>query len=178
MRELSEAAEIRLTMIEFYYQINNASVAAKTFKVSRKNFYKWLRRYEKSGKNLSSLENISKTPKTKRSKDLDFKTELEIKHLREKYIRLGKVKLQLLFKKQYKRFISQSHIAYVIQKYNLFYDPVLAKSIRSKKNKARGAKKIRINQVSPGDYVTAEKPFFFCLDSIVLYLPYGIKDMS
>src|SRR3989344_8542816 len=118
MGDISSTAQTRLAMIEFYYQVKDASVVAASFKLSRKAFYKWLRRYEKSGRNISSLENLPKTPVGKRTKTLDFKTELEIKHLREKYIRLGKVKLQILFKKQHNRFVSQSHISYVIQKYN------------------------------------------------------------
>lgn len=175
MGDISAKAEIRLAMIEFFYQIKDVKIASKAFKVSRKTFYKWFSRYINSGKKLSSLEDLPKTPITKRVKTLDFKTELDIKHLREKYIKLGKVKLQILFKKQYGYYVSQSHIAYVISKYNLFYDPVGAKRVRSKKVKGKGAKKTRINEINPKDYLTEDKPFFFCLDSIVLYLPYGIK---
>jgi hypothetical protein len=134
-----------------------------------------LRRYEKSGKKLQSLEDLPKTPIVKRSKSLDLKTELKIKHLREKYIRLGKAKLQKLFKKGYGKDISQHNISFVIQKYNLFLDPQKAKKIRLKKEKGKGGKKIRINEVNPKDYLKKDKPFFFCLDSIILYLPYGIK---
>lgn len=175
MVDLSSTGQRRLSMIEFYYQVKDATTASHLFKVSRKTFYKWKDRFEKSGRKLSSLEDSSKTPHTKRSKILDFATELEIKHLREKKIRTGKVKLQRLFKTQYGEFVSQSHISHVIQKYNLYYDPVKAKNIKLKKRKDWGAKKIRINEVNPKDYLTEEKPFFFMTDTIVLYLPYGIK---
>jgi len=175
MGEISTTAQLRLSAIEFYYQIRNVSVVCKSFKLSRKSFYKWRLRYEVSGKRLSSLENISKAPKTKRKTDLDFKTETDIKHLRAKYIRLGKIKLQKLFKDEYGYYISQSHISYVIKKHNLYFDPVTAKRIRSKKIKGRGHKKIRINEVNPSDYLSPDKPFFFTTDTIVLYLPYGIK---
>jgi len=175
MGKISAIAQTRLAMIEFYYQVKDVTVVCRSFKTSRKTFYKWFNRFEKSGRKLSSLEDIPKTPITKRTKTLDFKTELNIKHLREKYIRLGKVKLQKLFKTEYNQYISQSHIAYVIKKYNLYHNPVKTKNIRSKKDKLRGARKIRINETNPKDYLTKDKPFFFCLDSIVLYLPYGIK---
>jgi hypothetical protein len=132
-------------------------------------------RYESSGKRLFSLEDNPKIPKNKRKTILDFNTELEIKHLREKYIKLGKVKLKKLFEKEYGKYISQHHISFVIQKYNLYFDPQKAKKIRSKKEKGKGGKKIRINEVNPKDYLKKDKPFFFCLDSIILYLPYGIK---
>lgn len=175
MGEISSTAQLRLSAIEFFYQIRNVSVVCRSFKLSRKSFYKWKARYESSGKRLSSLENISKAPKTKRETILDFKTELDIKHIRLKYIRLGKVKLQKLFKDEYGYFVSQSHVSYVIQKHNLYFDPVTAKRIRSKKIKGRGNKKLRINEVNPNDYLSTEKPFFFTTDTIVLYLPYGIK---
>ena len=175
MEDISSTAKLRLSLFEFYYQIKNVQVVCRLFKISRKSFYKWKDRYEKSDKRLSSLEDISKAPKTKRSINLDFKTELNIKHIREKYIRLGKVKLQRLFKDEYGYFVSQNHISYVIKKYNLYYDRVKAKRIRSKKIKGRGGKKIRINEINPKDYISINKPFFFCFDTIVLYLPYGIK---
>ncbi len=175
MGKISAQAEKRLAMIEFYYQVKDVVVASSSFKISRKTFYKWLKRYERSGKRLSSLEDQPKAPLVKRKTTLDLNTELKIKHLREKYIRLGKVKLQRLFKKEYGGYVSQSHIGYVIKKYNLYYDPVKAKAIRSKKIKGRGAKKIRINEVGPKDYLSDSKPFFFATDTIVLYLPYGIK---
>jgi len=175
MKQISSMAEKRLSAIEFYYQIKDASTTCRLFKISRKTFYKWLMRYEKSGKQLLSLENISKAPHVKRKTVLSFKTELNIKHMREKYIRLGKKKLQKLFKDEYGRHISCHHISYVIQKYDLYFDKNRAKRVRSKKIKGRGAKKIKINEVNPNDYLSESKPFFFATDTIVLYLPYGIK---
>ena len=50
--------------------------------------------------------------------------------------------MQRLFKTQYGKFVSQSHITQVIQKYNLHHDPVKAKNIKLKKRKGLGAKKI------------------------------------
>jgi transposase-like protein len=163
-KDLSPIAKNRLSAIEFYYQIKDVSLVCRLYHASRKTFYKWLRLYEKSGKKLQSLEDLPKTPIVKRSKSLDLKTELEIKHLREKYIKLGKVKHKMLFEKEYGRYISQHHISFVIQKYNLFLDPQKAKKIRLKKEKGKGGKKIRINEVNPKDYLKKDKPFFFCLD--------------
>lgn len=73
--------------VEFYYQIKDITAVCRLFKLSRKTFYKWLNRYESSGRKLLSLEDISKSPITKRLRILDFKTELAIRHLRGKYIR-------------------------------------------------------------------------------------------
>jgi transposase InsO family protein len=172
---LSARAQLRLSMIEFYYQIRDASVVSRSFHVSRKTFYKWLHLYEKSGKNVSSLENTTTAPHHRRESTLSTQSELRIKHLREKYVRLGKVKLQRLYQNEYGHLVSQSHIALTIRKYNLYYDPVAAKHLRLRKDKHRGAKKIHIHDINPHDYVTPEKPFFFTVDTIVLYMPYGMK---
>jgi hypothetical protein len=36
-------------------------------------------------------------------------------------------------------------------------------------------KKIRIDKIDKENLITKEKPFFFCFDTVVLYLPYGVK---
>ncbi len=40
MIDISSTAQTRLAMIEFYYQIKSVSVVCKSFKISRKTFYK------------------------------------------------------------------------------------------------------------------------------------------
>jgi transposase InsO family protein len=175
MTNLSPIAQSRLAMIEFYHQIRDITVVSKAFKISRKTFYKWLDRYESSGKSLSSLEDRSRAPKKQRTINLTFEEEMNIKHLREKHIKLSKTKLQILYKKKHLQYMSQHHIQYVIEKHNLYFDSIMAAKNRSKKDKRRGAKKLRINEVNPRKYLTTDKPFFFCCDTIVLYLPYGIK---
>lgn len=175
MGEMSFQAKQRLSMLEFFYQVRDASVAARTFKMSRKSLYKWRTRYEKSGKQISSLEDVSKAPHTRRKVQLSFTEEMNIKCLRKQHIRLSKTKLQILYRRKHNVFMSQHHIQHVIEKHNLYYDSITTKRRSLKRTKGRGAKKIRINEVNPHDYVSPQKPFFFCTDTIVLYLPYGIK---
>jgi len=79
-----------------------------------------LTRFEKDGRRLFLLEDLPKTPKQKRKTTLNFKTELDIKHLkREKHPKIGKKKFQILFQKEYGFFVSQNHIFYVIKKFIL-----------------------------------------------------------
>lgn len=132
--------KIRLKILNAYYILKNVNIVCQIFDISPKTFYKWKNRYEKRGGKLSFLEDLSKTSIKKKTKQLDFETEIKIKHLREKYIRLGKVKLQKLFLKEYGYFVSQHHISYAISKYNLFYDPVKAKRIKTKRQKNKGKK--------------------------------------
>lgn len=174
MDKLSESARHRLSMIEWYYQIRDVSVTCRLFHTSRKTFYKWLSRYERSGRKGASLENESRAPRTTRSSTLSFTQEMQIKHIREQYIRLGKKKLQILYEKRHLAYISQHHIQRVIEKHNLYYDATQAQRIRTKKHR-KGKKKIRIHEISLPDYITQEKPFLFATDTIVLYLPGGMK---
>lgn len=173
MVELSFQAKQRLAFLEFYQVVGDVSLACKLFKISRQAFYKWKARY--SSDNLSSLEDLSKVPKTKRKGSLTLKQEENIKELRKKYLRTGKVKLTILYQKEHGEKISSWQVQKVIQKHNLYYDPNRAKKIRTKKHKSLGKKKIRVNEVDPQDYVSQDKPFLFCTDTIVLYLPWGIK---
>ncbi|GEM_PF-6426261 len=69
-----------------------------------------------SGKKIESLKDKSRRPKRVRESELTWEKEIRIKRLREKYIRIGKVKLQKLYKKEYGGYISQHHISYVIKK--------------------------------------------------------------
>ena len=129
MGEQTILAQQRLAMLDFYSQVRDVTLTCQVFKVSRKTFYKWKRRYEESGKRLSSLENQSRAPKRKREKQLTWEQELRIKKLREKYLGLGKTKLQLIYQQRYGEYISSHHIQYVIQKYHLYPDPIKAKRV-------------------------------------------------
>lgn len=173
MVELSFQAKQRLAFLEFYQVVKDVSLVCRSFKISRQTFYKWKTRYNPD--NLSSLEDLSKTPKTKRKGSLALEQEGRIKQLRKKPLRTGKVKLAILYQREYEEKISSWQIQKVIQKHNLYYNPVKAKNIRTKKHKTKGKKKVRINEVNPKDYIFQNKPFFFCTDTIVLYLPWGIK---
>ena len=175
MGEPSILAQQRLSMLDLYYQLKNVSLVCRVFKVSRKTFYKWKKRFEESGKKLSFLENQSRAPKRKREKQLTWEQEVRIKRLRKQHLTLGKAKLQIIYQKRYKQYISQHHIQYVIEKYNLYPDPNQAKRVRTKRIKNRGKRKTRIFEVNPLSLITKDKPFFFCLDTIVLYLPWGVK---
>ena len=171
MGELSPVAKTRLAFLEFYKEITDVSVVCRAFKISRETFYKWKKRYNPA--DLSSLEDLPKTPQTKRTDMLSFTKQQELKKYREKYIKQGKIKLAKMWQEEYRENISSWQFQKVIEKYELYHDKIKAKKLKIKKDRYRGAKKIRINTINPKDYVSADKPFFFCCDSIVLYLPWG-----
>jgi len=154
--------------------IKDVSLVCRSFKISRQTFYKW--RGRDNSNNLNSLENLSKAPKNKRKGSLTLNQEENIKDLRRGHLRTGKIKLAYLYQQEYGEKISSWQIQKVIEKHQLYYDPMKAKKIRTKRRRSTwGKKKIRINEIQPQDYLSKDKPFFFCTDTIVLYLPWGIK---
>lgn len=171
MGELSPQGKTRLAFLEFHKEIKDVSVVCKAFKISRETFYKWKRRFDSN--DLSSLEDKPKTPKTKRKGILSFEKEQDLKKYREKYIKQSKIKLSYMWQDEYKEKISSWQFQKVIEKYELYPDKEKVKKLKIKKDRNRGAKKIRINNINPKDYISKDKPFFFCCDSIVLYLPWG-----
>ena len=175
MVELSFQAKQRLAFLEFYQVVKDVSLTCKIFKISRQTFYKWQKRYDPN--DLTSLGNQSKAPKTKRKGILTLGQENNIKKLRKRKrnIRLGKVKLAILYEQKFKEKISSWQIQKVIEKHGLYFDPVKAKKIRTKKRRSWGKKKIRIHEVNPQDYLTKAKPFFFCLDCIKDYIHFNYR---
>lgn len=70
---MSEKARLRLAFLEFYQIVPDVSVVCRSFKISRTTFYKWQDRFDPN--NLKSLEDCSRTPKTKRQGILTFEEE-------------------------------------------------------------------------------------------------------
>jgi len=171
MGELTSEAKTRLAFLEFYKEVKDVTLVCKAFKISRQTFYKWQKRF--NPQNLSSLENQSRAPKERRQGKLSFKEELKLKEFRERYIRQGKIKLSIMYEREFGEKFSSWQFQKVIKKYQLYYDKARIEKIRTKKKKNLLFKKVRINEVNPKDYILKEKPFFFCLDLIVLYLPWG-----
>jgi len=170
---MSEKAKIRLAFLEFYKIVRDVSVVCKSFKISRTTFYKWQGRF--NPKELKSLEEKSKAPKTKRQGLLTLKEKEVLKRYREKYIRIGKMKLSVMYKNEHNVKYSPHQFQKIIEKYNLYFDKAKKDKIRTKRDKGRGRVKIRVHQVNPKGIVSTKKPYFFCVDSIVLCLPWGIK---
>ena len=159
---LSKEAKKRLSWIDFYFSHGkNASLTCRHFGISRKTFYKWLTRYDKH--NLSTLEDLSRAPVRRRTRELSLEQEDRIRALRKKYIRYGKEKLSVLYEKIYKEKMSPWHIQKVIEKYNLYYNPIKNEKMRRKR--ALSQKKKRITELK-NKKITG---FFFQIDTIVVF---------
>ncbi len=103
----------------------------KTFGISRKTFYKWLKRYNRF--NLLILESQDKAPKVKRRREITPNQELRIIQPRKQYIRYGKEKISRIYQDTYQESISSWKIQKIIEKHNLYYHPQRLAKIRIKK---------------------------------------------
>jgi transposase InsO family protein len=161
--KLSKQARTRLEWFIYYEgrAKGNASLTCRHFGISGKTFCKWKKIFD--GKNLRLLESRSRAPKNRRKKEITPEQERRVVALRKKHIKWGKIKLVVLYRKQYKEEISSWKIQYTIQKHNLYHNPVKNKKLQNKRK--RNQSKKRITELK-------KKPFpgfLIALDTVVIY---------
>jgi transposase InsO family protein len=162
IQEISEEAKKRLRWFDYYRSHKkNASLTCRYFGISRKTFYKWLKRY--NAYELSRLESRSRAPYRRRQREITFQQELKIRTLRKKYIRYGKEKLKILYEREYKEKISSWKLQKTIEKYNLYYHPIKNEKLRKKRKLAQRKKRITELKTTPIE------GFFFQVDTIVIW---------
>jgi len=149
----------------FYYTIakRNASYTCRYFGISRQCFHKWLKRFEQSQENVKFLKTKSRAPKRTRNWEVTSKEQRRVVALRKKYMRLGKMKLKTIYEKRYKGKVSAHKIQRIINRYNLYSDPV--KKEKEDKRRKRSRQKKRIQQLTKQTKVW----FLLKLDTIVIY---------
>lgn len=95
------------------------------FQISQSTLYRWRQIYLQSGGSAATLRKKSTRPHRFRSMQVDPALIMEIKRLRKKYYRLGKVKLKYLLDRYCQEnnlpAISISTIGKVINRHNLFF---------------------------------------------------------
>jgi len=158
---------LRVEWMVFYYTAGqkNATLTAKHFGISRKTFYKWLKRFKDSKYNIHSLSDQSKAPHHKRKWEITLVQEERIRHLRNKYPYYGKEKLKVLYEKEYCEGISTWKIERVIRRHKLYPDQRKAEKTARKRARARQQPKKRITHL-----VKEGRPYFlFQIDTIFIY---------
>jgi hypothetical protein len=160
---ISDKARLRLEWMIHYETVgdHNAYKTAEHFSITAKTFYKWHKRFS-DGK-IKNLEDESTRPDHLRGWEVTFEEECRVKKLRKKYLHYGKKKIKVLYFNEYNEKISTWKIERVIQKHDLYPDPIQQEKNRKKiKNQT---KKNRIQNLA-----IEEKIFFlFHLDTIVIH---------
>jgi len=163
IKQYSPTAKRNFSYVYWYYTKGNenASYAARHFGIHRKTIMKWVERFDES--NLLTLEEQSRKPQKVRQWTVTRTEEARVISLRKRYIRLGKMKLQRLYEKEYNEQISSWKIQRVIEKHNLYFSPVKAQRLAKKRYKNH--KKKRITELTKKEY-----PYFLVqLDTVVRY---------
>ena len=80
--------------MDHYEKCGNASLTCRHFDINRETFYRWRRRY--NPRDLTTLENLSSCPKTRRSRTWTVEQVEAVLEMREFYPRWGKDKLAVL----------------------------------------------------------------------------------
>jgi len=162
--KLSQHACLRLEWI-IYYQTTakrNVSLACRHFGLkTRKTFYQWYQRFDET--NLRSLEERSRAPQNKRQREINPLQEQRIIKLRKEHLRWGKEKLAIIYQSTFNEKVSSWKIQKTIERYHLYYHPLKAARLQSKRKRAKTKK--RITELK-------QKPilgFTIHLDTIVIY---------
>ena len=160
---LSKSAKQRLAWMD-YYRANgeNASLTCRHFGISRQCFHKWRRRYDPF--RLQSLEDKSRRPEKTRIWEVSRIEEFRILRLRRAHIRYGKMKLRILYEREYDTPISSWKIQRVIKKHHLYFHPKKTEMLR-RKRKANQPKK-RITELKKEQ----RTGFLVALDTVVRYV--------
>ncbi len=164
---LSLKAQEKLEWIIFYHNISgrNALTTASYFGINPKTLHKWIGRFNE--KNLTSLEEQSRRPRRVRGWMVTKEEEVNIVDLRKRNLEYGKKKLQVLYRKEYKEYISTWKIERVVRKYNLYPDKIKHDYLveKRKKNKA----KLRIHEVKDAIREVNEFGFLWHIDAIIIW---------
>jgi len=130
---------LRVEWMVFYYTIaeENATLTAQHFGISRKTFYKWLKRFQDAKYDVKSLADQSKTPCHKRNWEVTLIQEDRIRQLRRRYPHYGKRKLKVLYEEEYSEDISTWKIEVVIRRYNLYPDKQKAEKTARRRARSR-----------------------------------------
>ena len=164
--KLSTKAKQRLEWIIYYYtkSNNNVSLTCRHFGISRSKWYFWINRFNEA--NLRTLEDESTAPKHTRQKEYTPNQYERVVKLRKKYIRYGKVKIFILYKKGYPqdKEISEWKIQCIIQDCGIYYNPQKQQRTNKKRTKSQNKKRIAELKKKP------KTGFLLCMDSMIRYI--------
>lgn len=159
---LSKEAKQRLEWI-IYWETRgdqNATLTARYFGIGRSTFHKWQSLFDET--NLNTLESKSRAPKKRRHREAVPLKDQRVIDLRKKYPYWGKMKIKVLYEREYGEEITSWYIQRVIEHYKLYPK----KRKRKKKTKRKTQVKKRISECEK----VPKTGFLLHLDTIVLHL--------
>ena len=172
--KISKTAKKRLNWIIYYYQRSemNASKTSRHFGIARKTFYKWFNLFDEHNLyTLNLLEDQSTAPKHVRQREITIVEEQRIIELRKRRVRYGKMKLKIIYEREFGESISSWKIQKVIEKRKLYYNPDKTARIAKKRanTKKKGVKKKTIELISKLPDYKKKSGYIICLDTIEIH---------
>ncbi|NSW75578.1 MAG: transposase, partial [Candidatus Atribacteria bacterium] len=134
IHDLSKKARICLEILDFAKD-HPVSVTCRRYGIARSTFYRWKRKY--NPRNLKSLEDRSRRPKSTRKPTWTLELVEGIQKLRERYPYLGKTKLVLFLREEGFQ-VSASTVGRIIRSLKtrgLLREPERTKKVRVAKSK-------------------------------------------
>jgi transposase InsO family protein len=173
-QDISEKANQKLLWFKYYEECKDVTKTCGFFGISRKNFYKWRKRFDP--KNLKSLEDESRRPNSFRGSSFHTEDISMIRKYRERYPAYGKEKLKIIITEREGIKYSSSFIGRVIKKYNIFPKRRKIKVRKTRKKRLRftwGIDRFKY----PGHWVQIDTVVIrFC--NTVIYIVCGIDVWS
>jgi len=141
---LSAEGRKRLKWILYAEASRNIQKTCRHFGISTSIFYFWRKRFQEH--NLRSLENKSTRPMKKRGRQKVFYKDQRVIELRKQFMYYGKMKLQVLYIRTYKEYISSWYVQRVIEEKDL-YPPRRKKLGSTKRTHKNSQPKKRITEL-------------------------------
>jgi len=160
---LSDPAKQRIKWFDYYYSHDQkVALTCRYFGISRKTFYKWLKRYNRH--NLYKLQNRSRRPKRVRCSKLFISCREQVKAIRLKYPTWSKYKIGAVLREQGID-VSDSSVGYILKKLGIINKKIAKKrklAIRQNQHKIR-IKDVDVPFRKPGDLVQIDtKEYVMC----------------
>ena len=159
---LSRKAKCRLEWIIFYETKGGKSVSlvARHFGIGLSTFHKWHKRFD--GVNIRLLESQSRKPKKVRGRQVVPVKDERVIALRKQYPYFGKMKIKVIYEREYGETISSWYVQRVIKEYKLYFQK--KKKHYTQRKTSQTKKRITECQTKPAT------GFLLHLDTIVLHL--------
>lgn len=121
--QISKQARHRLRIIDYYRECQNVSLTCRHFGIVRSYFYKWYKRF--NPRNLSSLEDRSRRPKTTRKVSYNVHFVALIRKLRKLYPSYSAKKLAVITHRDYDYTYSAATIGRIIKQFKLYFRAII-----------------------------------------------------
>lgn len=130
---LSAQAKLRLKWMDFHVSHgHNASLTCRHFGISRDTFYRWWRRFDRF--DLSTLEDKSRAPKTRRTPTTSTDTVGLVLKLRDRNPEWSKYKLSVVAKRDHGVDVSPSSVGRILTRYGRINERRAAKRRKAARN--------------------------------------------